>query len=321
MKNTVESSPLSRSLSLSLSLSRRRLLAGAAVGALALAACGSDTDDGAADEDVTESTLPPVTAADDDADGAGDGEDRTGLPTEGSIVEVGYYGGFAPIELVFQSMPSVLVSADGELILPAPTPAIFPGPLLPQHTVAPVSEQGLENLVAFLEAEGMFADVSYEAETFIADASTATVLASTADETFRHEAYALGLDGGLDGAADESPERQQLAAVINALLDPVAVIGADEVGESVAWTPDAYQLFAQPVGDLSVFDMPPTVVEWPASTGVVLADTPECVEVDRDSVGELLEGADQLTFFSEGDSTYQVIARPAYPGRDCPGQN
>jgi len=295
-------------------LARRRLIAAAAASALVLSACGSETDDGSAEPvDGTDSTLPPVEEpADEPAD------DRIGLPTEGAILEVGYSGGFMPFEFAFASAPLILVTADGELIRPAAVAEIYPGPLLPQHTTTPITDEGIDALLTFLFEEGMFADVDYESESglLIADASTATLVVNTADTEYRHEAYALDA-GGFPGGDDDTEERAQLASVIEALFDPAAIVGEENLGEETMWVPEAYQLLAQPAADLSGFEIPPTVVDWPAATGVVLADTPECTEVERDAVGDLLEPATQLTFFSEGDETYQVVARPAYPGREC----
>jgi len=34
-------------------------------------------------------------------------------------------------------------------------------------------------------------------------------------------------------------------------------------------------------------------------------------------VGELLATADQLTFFTDADVTYQVLAKPILPGTTC----
>jgi len=295
-------------------LSRRRLIAAAVAGTLVLSACGSDTDDGSTEPiDSSDSTLPPT---DEPADEPAD--DSIALPAEGAIIEVGYYGGFMPFELAFASAPSILVTADGELIRPAAVAEIYPGPLLPQHTTTPITDEGIDALLTFLFEEGMFADVDYELESdvLIADAATATLVITTADTEYRHEAYALDIGGG-PGGGDETEERAQLASVIDALFDPVAIVGEENLGEETMWVPDAYQLLAQPIADLSGYEIPPTVVDWPPSTGVVLADTQECTEVDRDAVGDLLEPATQLTFFSEGGQTYQVVARPAYPGRDC----
>ena len=48
-----------------------------------------------------------------------------------------------------------------------------------------------------------------------------------------------------------------------------------------------------------------------------LADAAECVAVPAADVGELFADANQLTFFTEGDVTYQVAVKPQLPGDGC----
>ena len=61
----------------------------------------------------------------------------------------------------------------------------------------------------------------------------------------------------------------------------------------------------------------PTIVEWPAAAGMTLADAGECAVVTAADVGDLFIKANQLTFFTEGDVTYQVIAVQRLPHRSC----
>ena len=57
--------------------------------------------------------------------------------------------------------------------------------------------------------------------------------------------------------------------------------------------------------------------EWPADVSVRLADATECTVVPAGEVGDLLAAANQLTFFSDDGTTYQLLARPALPGSQC----
>ena len=119
-------------------------------------------------------------------------------------------------------------------------------------------------------------------------------------------------------APEDTPERQAFAAFAEQLTDVVELVGAENLGPEEPFTPEAYQLIAFPAGDLSGYDIEPTLVDWPTSTGVVLSDLTDCVEVARDDIGDRFDAATQLTFFVEDGRTYSVIARPAYPGRTCP---
>ena len=266
-----------------------------------LAACGSDdvAAPGAPLPSVSDTPSPNVDAAQD------------------FRLEFGYYGGFTTREVSFQMQPSLLV-ADGRVFTPGAVAAIYPGPLLPVDIVRTVTPAGVDALVDAVRDAGMLTDVTYTAPQNIADAGTATLVIDAGDQRYRHEAYALGA-GGLPGEAPEdTPERQAFAAFAEQLTDVVELVGAENLGPEEPFTPEAYQLIAFPAGDLSGYDIEPTLVDWPTSTGVVLSDLTDCVEVARDDIGDLFDAATQLTFFVEDGRTYSVIARPAYPGRTCP---
>ncbi len=303
-----------------LSSSRRRLITGVVGAAVVLAACGSDASTGEPPATVAPEptdTLPPATTPPEPA-GGDDGTGRVpGAPAEGAILEIGYYGGFTPFEVAFQRQPSLVVAADGTVLFPAAVPAIFPGPLLPQHTAASLTPEGIRLVLEEIDGLGLLADVDYTEESLVADASTAPVIVRTADDTFRHEAYALGIAPTPDADdQDRSPERAALARAIDRLTDLRSVVG-DELGPETPWQPEAYQLIAQPAGDLAGLEPAPRFVDWPVGTGVALAEATACVEIPRDRIGSVLDDADQLTYFLEGDETFQVVARPVYPGRSC----
>ncbi|MEM1335601.1 MAG: hypothetical protein AAGG08_19320 [Actinomycetota bacterium] len=309
--------------------SGRRVLALVAVGAVGLVACGSDSAGESGDSVLPPASEPALDAdgRDDPADGGQDGDrdgatngvdDRFTLPPDGAVIEVGSYGGFTIREIAFQSAPSLLVTADGRLIRPAAIAEVFPGPLLPQHTVASLSDGTSEALVAAVADMGLLdtADYTSESEVQIADAPTATLVITTTDGQVRHEAYALGFSGFGD-EPETTPARQRLSDAITALGDPASLVGADRIGPEELWFPDAFQVVAMPLDDLGGFDPAPTVVPWPDGAGVELAELTECTEISRDQIGSLLDEATQLTFFTDGDQTFQLLARPAYPGRTC----
>lgn len=288
-----------------------------------LAACGSgssgdslQTSDTVAEEPVDSATPPASTPADPPPE-----PEVSVAPLSGDLV-LSYTtpGGFTTREFAFQDPPAVMLTQDGALLTGALVPAVFPGPLLPQHMVQSVTPEGIQSILAAAESAGLFADIDYatEDELLIADAPTTVLTISAADATYTHEAYALGIGGGPGEGTESTPERQALLDFLTALTnDPASLTGADGLGEPSPYTPTAYQLMAVPVEDLSGFDPEPTVEGWPADAGVELATATDCVEVDREAIGDLLETATQLTFFTENDVTYQVTARPAYPGRSC----
>lgn len=285
-----------------------------------IAACGSD---GAGEPSTTGGSLPPLTEPTTSEPTIA--EPAPAVPDGGSVeavIEFGYYGGFTTREVAFQMQPQLMVTSDGRVITPAPTPAIYPGPLLPADNIQTISQEGIDVLIDAAREAGMLVDVTYDVTENIADASTATLRLVVDGTTYTHEAYALGI-GGLGGdlseelGGDTPTNRKAFEDFANQLGDYTTVVGADSLGAQEQYQPSAFQLLAEPVGDPTGLEKDATVVDWPTGAGVSLAETTECVEVDAENVGDVLRAATQLTFFVEDGTAYRVIARPAYPGRTC----
>src|SRR6056297_852045 len=298
----------------------RPVLALLAVGALALAACGDDSTDDAGSD--TGSTLPPVTEPNGDANGDanGDGYER---PTGADevVLEYSEVGGFTTREFAFQRTPNLLVSGGNEAFRPGAQIAIFPGPLLPAVQVQDITDEGIQNLLAAADDAGLLADVEYEEPTNIADATTARLVINVDGETFVHEAYALGLSGpgGADG--ESTPERQALADFVFGLGDLAAVVGAENLAtDAELIEPDEFAIEALPVDDRDAYTrdgIEPSVVPWPADAGVALTDATTCTVIPAEGVADVFASANQLTFFDDGGTVYQVLVRPVLPGGGC----
>lgn len=283
---------------------KTRLVPVLIVAALGFASCGSDSDSPAADD-----SLPPV------ADGY---QHPTGA--DDVVIEYAEVGGFVPREFAFQQTPNVLVAGDGRVFGPGAQIEIYPGPLLPAVQVQPITEDGIQAILAAADEAGLFQQVEYEQPTNIADASTARVTITVNGETYVHEAYALGLANPGESGQETTPERQALADFIAQLNDLVGLVGADELGEQEIFEPSEYGIEALVVEDLSVYGsdgIEPTVVDWPADASVRLADAVTCTVVPASEVGDTLTAANQLTFFADADVTYQVLAKPILPGTMC----
>ena len=138
-------------------------------------------------------------------------------------------------------------------------------------------------------------------------------------ETFVHEAYALGFGGGPDDVSggESTPERQALRDFVDEL---VVLASPGPTGDAELFEPSEYGIEALVVDDLSVYGtdgIEPTVVDWPTGAAVGLADASTCTVVPAAEVGEALAAANQLTFFTDADVTYQVFAKPILPGTVC----
>jgi len=282
----------------------KRIVSVLVVAALGLVACGGDSDSPAADD-----SLPPV------ADGY---QHPTGA--DDVVIEYAEVGGFVPREFAFQQTPNLLVSGDDRVFSPGAQIEIYPGPLLPAVQVQPITEDGIQAILAAADEAGLLQQIDYEQPTNIADASTARVTINVNGETFVHEAYALGLAFPGYGSEEVAPERQALADFIARLNDLNGLVGADQLGEQTIFDPAEYGIEAIIIDDLSVYGtdgIEPTMVDWLAEASVRLADAATCIVVPAAEVGELLATADQLTFFTDADVTYQLLAKPILPGTIC----
>jgi hypothetical protein len=310
-------------------MNRRLLLSLVSASALvvALAACGSD---GSSSNDSPTSG-PGSTPDASGPDGTAGPADTLPLPDgfahptgpDDEIVNYSELSGFTTMEYAFQQPPMVLISGDGLVFTTGPQIAIYPGPALPNIQVGTITEQGIQTILTAADEAGLFADVDYEAPTNVADASTATVTLNVDGVSWVHEAYALGIGAGPEAPAgsEATPEREALLAFTSQLMDLPSLVGADQLGPVEAFEPEEYLIRAVPVTDpdsMGGDGIEPTIVEWPAAAGVTLADAGECAVVTAADVGDLFVEANQLTFFTEGDTTYQVIAVQRLPHRTCP---
>jgi hypothetical protein len=271
--------------------------------ALGLAACGSDSDSTGAGD-----SLPPVVDGYQHPTGADD-----------LVIEYAEVGGFMPRDFAFRQTPNVLISGDGRSFSPGAQIEIYPGPLLPAVQVWSVGEDGMQEALAAADEAGLLQDVDYEQPTNIADASTAQVTINVNGDTYVHSAYALGLGGGPgdDDADAATPERQALLDFIGELT---VLVSPGPTGDPDIFEPSEYGIEAVVVDDLSAYGtdgIEPTVVDWPDDSTVRLADAPTCTVVSAAEVGDTLLAADQLTFFTDADVTYQVLAKPMLPGTIC----
>ena len=282
------------------------------VAALGLVACGGDSDSPAADDSlppVADGSLPPV------ADGY---QHPTGA--DDVVIEYAEVGGFVTREFAFQQTPNLLVSGDDRVFSPGAQIEIYPGPLLPAVQVQSITEEGVQAILAAADEAGLLQQIDYEQPTNIADASTARVTINVNGETFVHEAYALGLAFPGEGSEEVAPERQALADFIAQLNDLGSLVGADQLGEQTIFEPAEFGIEAIVVDDLSAYGsdgIEPTVVDWLADASARLADASACIVVPAAEVGELPATANQLTFFTDDDVTYQVLVKPILPGTTC----
>ena len=288
-----------------------RLLSVLAIGALAMsaAACGDDS---------TAGSQPPVT----NPDGTTAPPDDTLPPpdpvishptgADDVVIRIGYEGGFVPIDYLFLSLPSVLVTGDGRLITQGPVIEIYPGPLLPNMQVRTITEADIQKILALAEEQGLLADRQYTSPNNVADAPDTVVTITANGFTYRHSAYALGL-ANFDGPETDDA-RRQLAEFVDSVTGEWLYDGTVG-GEDQPYESDAFLIRATPVTDLSGYEIEPTLVEWPGT--IALATASECAEVPWAEYAELFQQANQLTFFTQADVTYSIAVKQQLSGDAC----
>lgn len=322
-------------------MKRRTFLTITVTTPLVLVACGSDDDGAGQDPDSlppatepppTDSTppdTPPETPPETPPVTSPETPPETDAPVDPFAVDgdvvishtVG--GGFTTPEIAFQNTPALLVTADGRAITPAPTLAVYPGPLVPPLETRSITADGVRAIIAAADEAGLLQPVVYPDKPGLADAPTTRLVIATPEATYVHESYGLGIATGdpadpLGSAVPDGDVEQRLIDFLTRLGDLETLAGAAELGAAEPYVPDAYEFTAILLDpDLSGYDPAPTVVDWPADVELAgLRDPGACARLGRDEVGELFENATQLTFFREGDATYQVLVRPASPGSD-----
>jgi hypothetical protein len=277
----------------------------------ALAACGDPNQAPAEADPTTPGTTPGATSGTIPATIPASGiAHPTGA--EDVVIKLSYEGGFVPAGTAFVNTPNLLVSGDGRVFTPALIPMIYPGPLLPTMLVRTITEAGMQSLLAIVHGAGLLATPPvYEDQPNVVDASSTVLTVTAGGETFVHSAYALGIVDPQEAGA-----RKTLLDVTLALRDIEKAAGAGNLGADEGFVPTAYRLQARTIdpAELTGQDPAPSVVDWPSTTGVLLAEAATCARVDAAAVGSLFLGAKQNTYFKDGDVVHQLSVAGVLPG-------
>jgi hypothetical protein len=239
------------------------------------------------------------------------------------VMRIGYEGGFVAQGTNFVHMPTLLISGAGRVFTPGAMTLQYPGALLPAIFERSITPAGIQHLVKMADQAGLLGtipDYSLPEGVMIADASDTVVTLTVNGTTYEHRANALGIDVGASnvGGAVSTPARDNLQKFVEAMADLPTAAGADNVGVDAPFVATSYRFQAMVVDPTQWTEPAPTIVAWPADTGVVLADSTECATVAADKVDALFATATQLTFFQEAELVYQLAVIARLPGdTDC----
>lgn len=288
-------------------VSRRTLLATAAAVPIlvVIAACGDDTV-----EPATSATVTPDTTGGSTLPGPGGIDHPTDPDT--AVVRIADENGFMVAGGSVSQPPRLVISGDGMLYTPGVITMQFPGPMIMPVVARTITEAGIQQVLESAQAVGLLAmPPDYPPNGMIADAPDTVVTLTAAGGVFTHRANALGMDG-----PETDPGRAALQAFVEQMSDVASVVGETELGAESILEPAAYRMIAMPVsaGELSSIDPAPTVVPWPASTGVNLATASGCATLTAAAAGTVFTDADSNTFFEQDGVTYRVAAGAFLPG-------
>ncbi|MGZ6345264.1 MAG: hypothetical protein ACXWOW_08140, partial [Candidatus Limnocylindrales bacterium] len=241
------------------------------------------------------------------------------------VLRIAYEGGLIAPNDYFQQTPTLSVYADGRLLQPGATDAIYPGPLLPHLQEARISPASIGRLLDAAAKAGLTtADVTYPAQS-VADVPDTVITVVVDGRTVVSRFGALGVESGERGTAEERAARAAASTFVAQATDLRAFLGADALTETGTYPPTAIRLLvrpgAPPSSDPSLVRLP---VPWPLATPLATFGAPleaypgleRCGAVtgtDLPVLLPVLEQATQLTGFSSGGAVYTVVPRPLLP--------
>jgi hypothetical protein len=231
------------------------------------------------------------------------------------VMRIGYENGFVAPGASFVRLPSLLVSGDGRVFTPGPMIEIYPGPLLPAILERSITKTGIQKLLRLADDAallGAIPDYSLPPDAMIADAPDTVVTITVNGESYEHRANALGMESPEGGPS--TPARDNLLKFVTLVTDVSKVAGAGNVGTERAFVAEQYRFQAMAVDPTQWTDPSPTIVEWPADAGVVLADSAQCATITASEGDDLFATATQLTFFQEAAVVYQLAVIGVLPG-------
>ena len=242
------------------------------------------------------------------------------------VLQVGYRGGFTPVEYQLTNLPFFSLYGDGTLLTPGPQIEIYPGPALASIQQQTVTEDGVQAILhAALEAGLAEAkDMADLGSVGIADAADTVFTIRTDDVERTIRVYALAEFGpdrpaGMD--RDEFDARQKLSDLAVDLTDLATWLPAGSLEEPTVYEALGARVF---VGEhREDEDLPQAVIPWPLEPplgslgssdatygyGCMIVTGPEWT----DTLLPAAVGANQLSPWRSDGHRYTVILRQLLP--------
>jgi hypothetical protein len=229
-------------------------------------------------------------------------------------------GGFTTAATAFRTLPELVVTPDGSVLVPDPVPEIYPGPILLHLSARDLDPAGREALAEAVLASGLVTAPPPDFGTpAVADAPTTTLRVTLDGTETTLAANALAEAPAASGlTAEQERARDSFRALVERCRDLETTVGPEHLGEPVPYEPEAVWLRTLPAPTDRVGQEPePTVLPWPvAEVDLARLDVPTLVEgASAEAVLAALEGRTELTWFRDpAGVVHEVLARPALPG-------
>lgn len=236
------------------------------------------------------------------------------------VLRIEQTGGMMPPWETLRWYPSVVLYADGRLIMQGPQIAIYPGPALPNLQVTHLSADGVAQVLQWAAQAGLEGP-DRQLGPMILDAGELVFTVTTPAGTHR------------TSVTDMSAGDPEIGAVrqFQGLMGDLRAWLADEiVGDDTPYVADRLRVISFPADAANQPDPNlVTTLAWPlepmATHGTSYGEPAEyrCVLIEGDDLATLmplLQQSNELTLWESEDATYQIYAHPLLPDDlPCPG--
>jgi hypothetical protein len=241
------------------------------------------------------------------------------------VLKVATEGGFINPSANLAALPVVAVYADGRIMTPGPTDAIYPGALLPPVAVRDVGPVGAAAIVTAVKDAGL--DKAAAAGPGIPGDSGTDLFTVVIDGVTTTSRYAGGGQPGNPGGPVASGDAARAAAfaLLDRLLDPAETWGAP-AAQASTYAPTAFRIFVAPGAPSAEPTVSQSPAAWPLATplaGFGIPAVPDrgiaglrqgaVLGADAALLAPVLERATTLTAFTSGGAAYTLYVRPLLP--------
>lgn len=266
-------------------------------------------------------------------------------PSVGLLVEVTTEGGFIGPAAHIGTLPTVWISDDGRILMPAPMTMQFPGRLVPELTVRDVRASGAATIRKAITDAGLdtsdytdpspgMPDVGQWVITVRVDGRTVT---SRFNGLGGEGSAAGGATGGLPapavsgtGASASSagdPKKAAAAALIARLTNVDETWGTSTPAKETRFVPSGYRIWVNPGAPQADAALAREPIAWPLSVPLASFGEPASPDfgiaglrvgtvtgADASALAPILDKATTITPFTSGGSSWTLRVRPLLPG-------